>query len=219
MKKIFLTILLVFAVVTVYSQTGVIREFAGDVELRHAGSPVFVLAQSGSEVYQDTVVSTGFRSTAIIAIGSTVITVQPLTRLTLAEISSSANTESLNVNLQAGKIRVDVKPPAGTRASTTVQSPSATASVRGTILEMDIYNLDVIEGVVNWQDSNGLSSNVPAGFQGSVDENGNQKDHIELISESTTVAGPVGSGLSGESVGSVVLEDSFGGEIGIIIVW
>jgi len=218
MKNILLVILLVFAVVAVHAQTGVIREFAGDVELRHSGSSVFVLAQNGSEVYQDTVISTGFRSTAIIAVGSTVITVQPLTRLTLAEISSSANTENLNVNLQAGKIRVDVKPPSGTRANTVVQSPSATASVRGTVYEMDVFNLNVIEGVVNWQDSNGLSSNIPAGFQGSIDVNGNQKDHIELISDSTTVAGPVGSGLSGESVGSVV-DDSFSGEISIIVDW
>ena len=218
MRMILAVLMTVFIVTGVFSQNGVIREFTGDVELKRAGSSVFVPAAVGALVSPNTIISTGFRSSAVVVIGSSVITVSPLTRLTLAEIQSAANTENVNVNLQAGKVRVEVKPPAGSKTNFTVQSPSATASVRGTVYEMDVFNLNVIEGVVNWQDSNGLSSNIPAGFQGSIDVNGNQKDHIELISDSTTVAGPVGSGLSGESVGSVV-DDSFSGEISIIVDW
>jgi hypothetical protein len=69
---------------------------------------------------EDTVVSTGFKSTALIEVGSTVITVRPLTRLTLTEIRASSESESLNVNLQSGRIRVDVNPPAGAKASMAV---------------------------------------------------------------------------------------------------
>jgi hypothetical protein len=136
MKKFILVTLLTFTAIAAYSQTGVIREMTGEVELKHAGASAFVPAQVGSEISRDTIVSTGFRSTAIIAAGSAVITVRPLTRLSFAEISSSADTENLNVNLQAGRVRVDVKPPAGTRASATFRGPTATASVRGTSFEM-----------------------------------------------------------------------------------
>jgi len=199
MKKIFFTFLLVFLAVGSYSQTGIIRELTGDVELKPAASSVFIPAKTGNEVAQNTIISTGFRSTAVIEVGSTLITVRPLTRLSLAEISSSQNTENLNVNLQAGRIRVDVKPPAGTRTNTAVQSPSATASVRGTIFEMNTRNIDVIEGAVNWKSSNGLSSNVPAGFRGSIDADGNVSNYTENI-KNTAITAPVGAGLSGEKV-------------------
>ncbi|MDR2730531.1 MAG: FecR domain-containing protein [Treponema sp.] len=51
----------------------------------------------------------------------------------MTEIQNLTELETLNVNLQTGRVRVDVKPPAGTKASTTVKGPEATASVRGTI--------------------------------------------------------------------------------------
>ena len=53
---------------------------------------------------EDTIISTGFKSSALIRAGSSVITVRPLTRLALAEIISAAGTENINVNLQAGRI-------------------------------------------------------------------------------------------------------------------
>jgi len=176
MKKFFLTFLLVFLAVVTYSQTGIILELTGNVELKQAGSSVFIPAKAGNEVAQNTIVSTGFGSTVIIETGDTLITARPLTRFSLAEISSSQSTENLNINLQAGRIRVDVKPADGKKAGTTVQSSGAAASARGIVLEifeMSTLNLDVIEGTVNWKSLNGLSSNVPAGFKGSIDADGN----------------------------------------------
>jgi hypothetical protein len=81
-------------------------------------------------------------------VGSALIAVRPLTRLTLTEISAAAGTETINVNLQAGRVRVDVKPPAGTKTSFSVTSPSATASVRGTRFDFDTKNVRVSEGTV-----------------------------------------------------------------------
>jgi hypothetical protein len=223
MKKVIFIFLLVFAAAAVYSQTGIIREFTGEVELKPAGSSVFIPAQPGSTVTQDTIVSTGFRSTAIIVAGSNVITVQPLTRLSLAEISRSANTENLSVNLQAGRIRADVKPPAGTKANTTVQSPSATASVRGTVFEMDTNSLDVIEGSVKLKGFSGISSNVPAGFQGSVDmSRGDVITYVDIATDNTTVPAPVGLGATGKNAGpstdftNTPVKD---GEVGVTIDW
>ena len=199
MKKGFFTVvLLTAAVFTAYSQSGTIRELSGDVELKHSGTAAFVPARQGSIVAQDTIVSTGFKSTAVIAIGSTVITVRPLTRLSLAEISSSSGTENLNVSLQTGRIRVDVKPPAGTRANTTVQGPSATASVRGTSFEMDSFSLNVIEGSVGFVGSDGLTTLVSAGFTSEVSNDGGTVDPVEVAVATLIPAAPVGAGFQGQ---------------------
>jgi hypothetical protein len=45
---------------------------------------------------------------------------------------------------------VDVNPPAGTKASLSVNSPTATASVRGTSFEFDTRNLRVNSGTVHF---------------------------------------------------------------------
>jgi hypothetical protein len=165
MKKPILTIIIIFTIVfSVFSQTGIIREFTGEVEIKPAGSAEFIAAEKGTIVSQDTIISTGFRSTAIIAIGSTEISVRPLTRLTLKEIQQSAGTENLNVNLQTGRVKVDVTPPAGTRADVTVQSPTATASVRGTSLRMSVDRVKVSSGRIMYSGNNGLSKSVRGGF-------------------------------------------------------
>lgn len=149
--------------------TGVIRELTGEVELKRSETSAFIKAKAGDSVVADTVVSTGFKSTAIIEIGSSSITVRPLTRLTLAEIQSISDTETLNMKLQTGRVKVDVKPPAGTKTSCTVQSPNSTASVRGTSFEFDTFNLKVYEGGVAFNGNRGKSVLVPAGLASSID--------------------------------------------------
>jgi hypothetical protein len=181
MKKLVLLVLLIVTVTfAVFSQTGVIRELTGEVELKHAGSAAFITAQQGSTVSQDTIISTGFRSTALITIGSTDITVRSLTRLSLAEISRSAGTETLNVSLETGRVRMEVKPPAGTRANATVHSPSASASVRGTTFDMDVDGINVTEGRVVLQGSDGLNQSVIGGFTGQVNTEGSISNPAEI---------------------------------------
>jgi hypothetical protein len=172
MKKTFCVVLIFIAVIYgIFAQNstgGVIRELTGDVELKPAGTSAFVSARVGDEVARNTIVSTGFKSTAVIAIGSSVIVVRPLTRLSLAEIQSSAGTESLNVNLQAGRVRVDVNPPVGTKTNFTIQSHTATASVRGTSFEFDTINLRVNEGRVAFSGASGLATVVNAGRENAI---------------------------------------------------
>ena len=193
MKKIIITLLLVslFAAAA-FAQSGTIREVTGEVELKRPGSAVFVRASGGETVDLNTVISTGFRSTAIVVIGSSTITVRPLTRLTLREIQSAENSESINVNLQAGRVRVDVQPPQGTRAGFTVQSPSATASVRGTSFEFDTVNLVVREGRVLFRGSSGAARTVNGGFITFVGTDGTAENPIEVTSAATMPSSPVG---------------------------
>jgi hypothetical protein len=218
MKRFCLTVLFATAAIfTVYSQTGIIRELTGDVEIKRAGQTTFTAASAGDTVTGDTIISTGFRSSAIIAIGSSVITVRPLTRLSLADIQRTENSESVNVNLQAGRVRVDVNPPAGTRANFNVQGPAASASVRGTSFEMDTKNLSVTSGSVSWRDSNGFSAAVTVGFSSSVSDTGSVVDPVEVTAAEFTPPTPVGSGVSGET--STASAETASGDIDIEVNW
>jgi len=191
-KMIMLVLLTTIFVIGVFAQNGVIREITGEVEIKPAGASAFVPATAGAAVNMNTIISTGFRSTAIIAIGSSTITVRPLTRLSLAEIQSTANTENVNVNLQAGRVRVDVSPPAGTRANFTVQSPSATASVRGTSFDFDTVNLNVHEGKVVFGGTSGPATVVNGGFFTLIGSDGTAENSVEVTSSSTMPPSPGG---------------------------
>jgi hypothetical protein len=192
-KTIFTAVFIALVVCGAFCQNGVIRELTGEVELKRSGSSAFVPASAGDAVSSNTVVSTGFRSTAIIAIGSSLITVRPLTRLTLAEIQSVENTENINVNLQAGRVRVEVKPPAGTKTNLNVQSPSATASVRGTTFEMDTHNLMGIEGKVMLSGASGVGVMVTGGNSSSANIDGTVSNPAVNAEQSVHVQPPVGA--------------------------
>jgi len=194
MKKIIVSVLFTaFFVSAIFAQTGVIREISGEVELKPAGASAFTAASVNDAVNMNTIISTGFRSTAVVAIGSSVITVRPLTRLSLAEIQSTTNTENVNVNLKAGRVRVDVNPPAGTKASFTVKSPSATASVRGTSFDFDTVNLNVHEGTVLFNGSSGPATMVNGGFFTYVGTDGTAENPAEVTSSSTLPPAPGGA--------------------------
>jgi len=202
-RTLFVSLLLAGAAFCAFAQNGVISEFTGTVELKTAKSSSFVPAKTGDIVAADTIVSTGFKSTAVIKVGSTTIAVRPLTRLSLAEIRSESGSETLNVNLQAGRVRVDVKPPAGTRANTSVQSPGGTASVRGTGFEFDTVNLKVYEGTVMLRGNDDMAIPVSAGATSHVDSYGRAADPVETGRQSLTPPAPVGTGLSGKASSAV----------------
>lgn len=192
MRKIFFMFFMVSSVFVIFAQSGVISELSGDVQLKPAGASSFTAANSGDIVLQDTVVSTGFKSTAVITIGNSTITVRPLTRLSLSEISATSNTENLSVNLQTGRVKVDVKPPAGTKANMTVQSPSATASVRGTSFEFDTLNLNVIEGSVAFGGNFGITAIVQGGESSFVGVDGQPVSPVAVSTAALLPSAPAG---------------------------
>ena len=185
-----------------YAQSAVIRELAGEVELKPAGTSEFVPARAGDEVAPNTIVSTGFRSTAIITVGTHEVTVRPLTRLSLAEIETASGTENLNMDLQAGRVRVDVKPPAGTRTNFTVQSPNATASVRGTSFEFDTRRVKVLEGRVAFRGKRGMPVVVGAGFESYVGKENKVASPSDIAESSFQPPPPTGSDPGSSGIGS-----------------
>jgi hypothetical protein len=195
MKKIMtMTALILLCAGLALAQTGTITELSGTVELKAANQPEFIPAKIGDTLSRDTVISTGFKSTALVSLGSSVITVRPLTRLSLAELSSSAGTETINVSLQTGRVRVDVNPPAGTKTNMTVRGPSATASVRGTAFDFDTRNLFVSHGVVAFSGTAGGTMLVGAGSTSVIESSGKAADPIETTAAALVPSPPAGTG-------------------------
>ena len=208
--------LVLFCAVRVFAQNGIITELTGTVELKHSGQADFVPASAGDTVENNTIVSTGLKSTALITAGSAVLTVRPLTRLSFSEIKSAAESETINVNLQTGRVRVDVTPPTGTKTEFTIRSPTTTASVRGTSFEFDTQSINVLEGTVSFQGGGNQVMLVGAGSSSDIGANGKPADPIETYTASLLPPSPAGRDAgyryipaSGISIPS--------GEIGFII--
>jgi hypothetical protein len=172
MKKLLFVTIFILTGLYAFSQDAFIDQLTGTVEIKQPKDTAFKTAYKGDKLSKDTIISTSFKSYAIIKIGDTTISVRPLTTLSLAEIQKIEETETLNVSLQTGRIRVDVKPAAGTKALTTVSSPSSTASVRGTSFEFDTNNLYVKEGTVSFSGTNGQNVLVGAGGTSQVNQTG-----------------------------------------------
>ncbi|MDR2160021.1 MAG: FecR family protein [Treponema sp.] len=146
-----------------------IGDLRGTVEYRAPGSGEWRPATVGQELEEETEISTGFRSMAFVRVGNSTLVVRPLTRLGLGEIRSAA-ADRVEVELRAGRLRVDVKPPGGGRElNFRVRSPMVTASVRGTVFDVDTLNLEVKEGTVAFSGADRTSVYVAAGESSSAD--------------------------------------------------
>jgi hypothetical protein len=172
MKMYGITVLFFCVAGVLFAQesSGVIRELNGVVEIKAAGSDTWTLARRGDVLKQYTMISTGFRSSALISLGDSLITVRPLTRLSLTELTRLMETDKVLVDLRAGRIRAAVNPPRGGKVEFTVRSPNATASVRGTVFDFDVINLNVHQGQVGFSTPAGPALPVNAGSGSSVNE-------------------------------------------------
>jgi hypothetical protein len=143
-----------------------IRDMIGTVEIREASAAVWTAAKTGDKLGKSTIISTGFKSGAVLAIGNSTLTVRPLTRLSIEELSRLENNEAIGVSLQAGRVRADVTPPESGKTDFSVRAPTVTASVRGTAFYFDTINLLVNDGTVAFTGDRGGAALVDAG-QGS----------------------------------------------------
>jgi hypothetical protein len=166
--------LLIFTRGIFAQETGYIRELSGTVETKAPGSALWVNALVGDRIGRDTLISTGFKSSAALVLGESVIMVRPLTRLSVEEIEKNQEGEQVNLYLQTGRIRAEVNLPSGGKIDFTVRSPIATASVRGTSFDFDTENLRVDEGQVQYSLANGRVILVAGGETSYVDEANNR---------------------------------------------
>lgn len=106
----------------------------GKVEVLKDGN--WLALAEGSVVNKGDVIQTGFKSELILKIKETVVTVDPLSRLTVEQLAEKSSQDSMRLFLDTGSLKSDVKKSENRRTEFTVRSPVATASVRGTVLTM-----------------------------------------------------------------------------------
>lgn len=143
MKKI--VTILVFLTVAFYAFAldGVVMEVLGKVEKQVDNS--WVALKKGDILVPGDIVSTGFKSEAVISIGESVITVKALTRMTIEQLFEKNKNHVSSVYLDVGSISADVKPVTDKRVGFTVKTPAVTASVRGTA--GIVYAYGKVEGI------------------------------------------------------------------------
>jgi hypothetical protein len=172
MKTVFVWIFFLAGMWGAFAQSGQARviEAHGTVELQDEGSAEWRAAMAGDSIGKNTVVSTGFKSSALITLGDSRVIVRALTKLTLEELVQRNGAEEIGLYLRAGRIRAEVRPPEGLSSAFTVRSPIATASVRGTDFEFDTSHLYVETGLVLLEGAGGQTVYVDAGQRSYVDE-------------------------------------------------
>jgi hypothetical protein len=172
MKKCFGVVLFLTAACCGFAQNMEARllELSGTVELKEASASGWRTAAADELIKKDTVISTGFKSTALIVMGNSRLTVRPLTRLSLEELIQRDGGEEIALYLRSGRVRADVTPPVGGKTDFTIRSPVATASVRGTSFEFDTRHLHVDNGTVRLAAVNGQSVYVAEGQNSYIDE-------------------------------------------------
>jgi hypothetical protein len=197
-KKMILGLIMAWGCTALFAQEAVIREARGTVEVKAPGETVWSAAREGQSLKAGTMISTGFRSAAVLAIGGSTLNVQPLTRLALEELVRMEKSEKVDIHLRTGRIRANVKPPARGNVSLNVRSPIATASVRGTDFEFDGLRLRVEEGRVHL-DANGGGTYVGAGHLAKVDtQTGHVAGVAETAKEELTPPAPAGMDSTAE---------------------
>jgi hypothetical protein len=144
-----------------------VRSFTGKVEVLSAQA--WVPVKAGMSLGMGTTISTGFNSTAVLELGSSVLQVKPLTRLRLNELVAREGTVKTDLFLQVGKISAEVKSAEGLTQDFKVKSPVSTAAVRGTGFEYDGFFFYVLVCTVIYTNLTGQSRSYAPGEQGSTD--------------------------------------------------
>lgn len=199
MKKTICILILLLAAGILWAESAEILEISGKVEIQAQGKD-WKPARVGDIVAAGSMISTGFKSTAVLKISSSTITVKPITRLTLEQIIANEAGDQTNLFLLAGRVSAEVTPTAGKTTSFEVKSPTATASVRGTGFEFDGVNLVVSHGNVLMSLPNGTSRSVSQGEFTTVGSDG---------TVSPPTAASSGSGL--ESLETLMSDSEMGG--------
>ncbi len=149
----------------------VVKELTGKVEVK-IGSGAWQPAKAGMKFDTGAYISTGFNSTAVLDLGTSLLTVRPLTRLQLAELIQKEASVSTTVVLRVGRVRAEVKKVEGVQQDFTVRSAQATAAVRGTIFEFDGVSVQVSDGLVAFTNTLGQGVGVGAGEGSSTSGDG-----------------------------------------------
>ena len=134
MKKLVLLLLVsIFSISFSFAAStdvAIVNSVVGKVEVQV--NDAWIQVKNGDILSSGSVISTGFKSSAVLYIGASLIEVRALTRLTIEEIREQNQNYNTTMFLDAGSIKADIKKSENKRVGFKVRTSVATASVRGT---------------------------------------------------------------------------------------
>ncbi len=136
---------------------------SGKVEYQNA-SGIWQPLKAGDTLAPGTMISTGFKSEASIKLGASILTVKPLTRMTLTQLVEKEDAVNTELYLEVGNVKAEVNSFNNKKNAFSVKSPVATASVRGTVFELG-DELVITQGVVVFSTPVGQTRTGTAGQQ------------------------------------------------------
>ena len=175
MKKLAFFILMIVLVLPVFAQNATVERVSGKVEYLRAGGR-WAAVSVGDTIPIGATISTGFRSSAVIMVAGSEITVMALTRMSIEDLAETNDSISTSLNLRTGKVRASVRSTQGKSTNFTLRSPVSTAAVRGTEFVFDGYRLEVIEGLVSFFNAVNEAVSVQAGNSSECDGTGGPSD-------------------------------------------
>lgn len=209
MKKFVFFILMIALVIPVFAQNATVQRVSGKVEYLRAGGR-WASVSAGDTIPLGATISTGFRSSAVLIVSGSEITVMALTRMSIEELAETNDSISTSLNLRTGKVRASVRSTSGKSTNFRLRSPVSTAAVRGTEFVFDGYRLDVIEGVVTFLNRlneavsvQGGNGSETSGDDAPVDPETNQQNNSTITTNPTGAndgGGYQGTGTTGDLV-------------------
>ncbi len=149
-----------------FALAGQVVTVSGKVEIQ-ASNGTWKTLKAGDSLEAGNMISTGFKSEATVKLGASILTVRPLTRMSLNQLVEKEDTVETEVYLEVGNVKAEVNSFNNKKNGFSVKSPVATASVRGTVLEVG-ESLTVYEGTVEFKSRNGQVRSAQAGDQMTV---------------------------------------------------
>lgn len=149
MKRLLFVLTALFVCQALFALDAEVVELTGKAQVSSNGTTWSPLAV-GSVVSQGATIQTGFNSQLKLKVKGSTITLDPMTRIKVEQLSDKGNIDNTVVSMKIGGLTSNVKKVEDRRAGFTVKGPAATASVRGTILSEECgYNSDVVTSVEN----------------------------------------------------------------------
>lgn len=145
--------LLAFAVFAGFSASALEAKFVsieGKVEILEGG--MWIPVEEGDIIQErGAVISTGFKSNAVVSVKGTNFTLGPLTRITIENMVAMENKDSTQIYIDSGSLKANVSSSDGRKVGFKVRSAVATASVRGTEFKVTSSGrLSVTQGLVSF---------------------------------------------------------------------
>lgn len=164
--------LLAFAVFVGFSASALEAKFVsieGKVEILEGG--MWIPVEEGDIIQErGAVISTGFKSNAVVSVKGTNFTLGPLTRITIENMVAMENKDSTQIYIDSGSLKANVSSSDGRKVGFKVRSAVATASVRGTEFKVTSSGrLSVTQGLVSFGGPEASSAEVAKSEDNSTD--------------------------------------------------